>query len=231
LAPGWRCLDVGAGGGSIARWLSEQVSPTGHVLATDLNTDALESLAGPSLTVERHDIARDPLPEAAFDLIHTRLVLIHLPEREEVLARLFTALHPDGWLVAEEFDARSMLPDASINPAETETPLLLAIQQALRSHGADPQFGRRIVGLLRQLDFRDVDAEGRILFFQGGSAGASLHRRNAALLRDEIIGSGAMTAGDLDREVARLDDPDFMVPSPIMWTVWGRKPRVEEATQ
>ena len=35
LAPGWRCLEVGAGGGSIARWLGQRVGPTGRVIATD----------------------------------------------------------------------------------------------------------------------------------------------------------------------------------------------------
>ena len=25
LRPGWRCLEIGAGGGSVARWLADQV--------------------------------------------------------------------------------------------------------------------------------------------------------------------------------------------------------------
>jgi len=34
---GWSCWEVGAGGGSIARWLAERVGSTGSVLATDLD--------------------------------------------------------------------------------------------------------------------------------------------------------------------------------------------------
>ena len=36
LGSGWRCLEVGGGGGSVARWLSEQVGIAGYVLATDI---------------------------------------------------------------------------------------------------------------------------------------------------------------------------------------------------
>lgn len=215
---------MGAGGGSIARWLSEQVGPTGYVLATDLNTDYLERIRAPNLEVLRHNIVTDPLPEGAFDLAHTRLVLVHVPERHEVLQRLIAALKPGGWLVTEEFDALSMLPDASVNPAETETPLVLAIQEVLAAHGADTRYGRLVLGRFRALGLEEVGAEGRVLVWQGGSVGAGIHRTNANRLRGEIISSGLMTDAEFERETARLDDPDFMVPSPVMWTTWGRRP-------
>lgn len=225
VAPGWRCLDVGAGGGSIARWLSDQVGPTGHVLATDLNIDNLVQVRAPNLEVLRHDIVNDALPDGEFDLIHTRLVLVHVPERDQVLQRLISALRPGGWLVTEEFDARSMLPDASVNPAETETPIILSIQAVLLKHGADTRYGRLLPGRLRSLGMRDVGAEGRVLVWQGGSTGAGIHRTNAQHMRSEIIASGLMPEEEFERELARLDDPGFMVPSPIMWTVWGRRPQ------
>jgi ubiquinone/menaquinone biosynthesis C-methylase UbiE len=45
VAAGWRCIDVGAGGGSIAQRLAERVGPTGSVLAVDLDLRLLEPLA------------------------------------------------------------------------------------------------------------------------------------------------------------------------------------------
>src|SRR5215203_1459158 len=66
LTEGWQCLEVGAGGGSIALWLSEGVGPRGHVLATDLDTRALEQIARPNLEVMRHDVVRDELDEQRF---------------------------------------------------------------------------------------------------------------------------------------------------------------------
>src|ERR687887_1034052 len=41
---GWRCLEVGAGRGSIARWLAQRVGPSGHVVALDLDTTLLDWL-------------------------------------------------------------------------------------------------------------------------------------------------------------------------------------------
>ena len=66
LALGWHCLEVGGGGGSIARWLSERVGPAGRVLVTDIDTRFLEPVNLPNLEVLRHDITRDPLPDGAF---------------------------------------------------------------------------------------------------------------------------------------------------------------------
>jgi SAM-dependent methyltransferase len=74
------------------------------VLATDLDTRFLESLADPTIEVRQHDIVRDSLPGPVFDLVHARLILVHLPERELGLANMAGALKPGGWLVCEEFD-------------------------------------------------------------------------------------------------------------------------------
>ena len=110
VGSGWHCLEVGGGGGSIAGWLSERVGPAGHVVVTDVDIRFLEKIKCPNVDVRLHDVTRDPLPERAFDLIHARMVLIHLPARDRVLSRLLRALKPGGWLVCEEFDRTPCLP-------------------------------------------------------------------------------------------------------------------------
>jgi len=52
IASGWRCQEVGGGAGSVARWLSEQVGPAGHVAATDVQAGFLDELG---LTPMEHD--------------------------------------------------------------------------------------------------------------------------------------------------------------------------------
>src|SRR5579863_2257868 len=101
VARGWRCLEVGAGDGTIAKWLVDRVGPTGHVLVTDVDTRFLEPLRGPTLDVCAHDIGSDPMPDAEFDLIHTRLVLMHVRERDAALARMVSSLKVGGWLLVE----------------------------------------------------------------------------------------------------------------------------------
>jgi SAM-dependent methyltransferase len=107
---GWRCLEVGAGGGSIARWLAERVAPTGRVVATDINTRDLDVGRHVELEVRQHDIVNDALEESSFDLVHARLVLEHLPQRDQVFLKLASALRPGGWLVIEDTDYVSGVP-------------------------------------------------------------------------------------------------------------------------
>ena len=96
VGEGWRCLEVGAGGGSVVRHLSERVGPTGRVLATDIEPRFLEPLAElGNVDVARHDVVVDPLPEAEFHLIHARLVLVHIPERLVAIRRGWGLPTPD----------------------------------------------------------------------------------------------------------------------------------------
>src|SRR5688572_17390903 len=70
VGSGWRCLEVGAGAGSITRWLCERVGADGQVVATDIDTRFLEAIDAENLAVLRRDLVADPLPEGGFDLIH-----------------------------------------------------------------------------------------------------------------------------------------------------------------
>ena len=220
---GWRCLEVGGGGGSIATWLCDRVGPGGRVVATDLDTHFLEQIDRDNLEVRRHDLVTEPLPEGPFDLVHVRLVLMHLPGRERVLERLVSALRPGGWLLAEEFDSLSALADAAVNPAEVPLRALRSLQDWLTESGVDLRYGRLLAGRLRAHGLRDVIAEGRVFMWPGRSTGAELTRANLEQLRETIIESGRITTAELERDLARLDDDDFLAPSPIMWSAWGRR--------
>jgi len=224
VGPGWRCLEVGGGGGSIAAWLAARVGPTGHVLATDLDPRFLDESKAPNLEVRRHNIVTESLPEATFDLIHARLVLIHLPEREKVLERLVAALKPGGWLIEEEFDSASLPADSAISPGEIQLKAQTALLQLVEERGIERRWGRLLYGRLRAHGLVEVRAEARLFMWQGGSAGASLMRANFAQLHDPLIASRHISEEELLQDLAALDNPDFMTPSPIMWTACGRRP-------
>ncbi|HEX3140580.1 MAG TPA: methyltransferase domain-containing protein, partial [Rhizobacter sp.] len=207
VAPGWQCLEVAAGGGSIAQWLAGQVGDSGQVLATDLDTRFLESLAAPTLDVRRHDITRDPLPDSAFDLVHARLILVHLPERDLALAKMLRALKPGGWLVCEEFDSLSMPADPVLHPDECALKAQAAMQRVMASRGTDTRYGRNLAARMRAMGLVDIRAEGRMAMWQGGSPGARLFRANFEQLRDELLRTGLLTQTELVDDLARLDDP------------------------
>lgn len=224
-APGWQCLEVAAGGGSIAQWLASQVGASGRVLATDLDTRFLESLADPAIEVRQHDIVRDPLPGPVFDLVHARLILVHLPGRERGMANMAGALKPDGWLVCEEFDSMSMPADPALHPAEWALKAHAAMQRVMAARGANTRYGRDLAARMRALGLVEIRAVARMAMWQGGGAGARLFRANFEQLREELLHTGLLTQAELDDDLARLDDPLTLFPSPVMWTVCGRRPR------
>ncbi len=102
VGPGCCCLDVGAGDGSVARWLADRVGPEGRVVATDLNPRFLGGHELPNLEVRRHNLLEDELEVAHYDLVHCRAVLQHLRDPLRGLRRLFDAVRPGGWLLVEE---------------------------------------------------------------------------------------------------------------------------------
>jgi SAM-dependent methyltransferase len=223
LAPGWRCLEVGAGGGSIARWLGQRVGATGRVVATDVDIRFLSGLRLKNLEVLRHDITRDPVPGPLFDLVHARMVLIHLPERDAVLRKLAGALKRGGWLVCEEFDAISAAPDPAVSPGEILLRAHSAMRRVSSDRRVDGRYGRLLFGRLRGLGLTDLGADGRMSMVQPGSPAATLLRASYELRRSAMIEAGYISEAQFDADLARMETADFMMPSPILWTVWGRR--------
>jgi SAM-dependent methyltransferase len=224
IAPGWDCLEVGGGGGTVARWMAERVAPGGTVLCTDLDPRLIGGATQPNLRIVRHDIVRDAMPDARFDLIHARLVLMHIPERAAVLERLVNALKPNGWLVIEDFDVMSTLPDPAHFPHETELAAVEAMRNYMIGGGVDARFARSLYGRFRGLGLENVSAEGRAFMFDRASGGAELMRVNFEQVGSAVVAAGFISDAQLQADIARLEEENFAMPSPIMWTVTGRRP-------
>lgn len=223
IGPGWRCLEVGAGGGSVAVWLAGRVAPTGRVLATDINPVHIPATDG--LDVLRHDIVHDPLPEASFDLIHARLVLLHLPERRSVLGRLANALRPGGWLQLDEFDigyGPSLLMPGG-RAAEIYGKFLAAKARMFRSAGADGTWGRKVPRAMNDVGLVDITPTIEVQTWRAGSPGTSLLIHHTFHLRDRLVEAG-MTDEELQEVRAVMAHPQFMAASCPIYLVQGRRP-------
>lgn len=229
VSRGWACLEVGGGGGSIACWLADRVGPTGHVLVTDIDTRFLEPLKHSGIEVRRHNIITDPCLEMNFDLVHARLVLMHLPQREQALDRMISTMKPGGWLLVEEYDTASMEPDPVASPGEVFLKSHLAMLKFFDDGGVDRRYGRKLFARLRSHGLTQVSAEAQVFMFRGGSAGASLLKANLEQLRTPMIDRHYITAREFDEDFARLDDPDFMTPSGILWSARGCSERSRDS--
>jgi SAM-dependent methyltransferase len=223
---GWHCLEVAGGGGSIAAWLCDQVGPGGHVLATDLDPRFLEAITAPNLTVQRHNILTDPLPEAAFDLVHARAVLAFLPHPNQVIRTLVAALKPDGWLLLEESDYSSAGPDPSMEPeaaalAQKGWEALLSFAW---SRGYDPALGRRLYHEVCTAGLVDVRAEGHLAMDIGGTTATHFWRVTLEQQQDHLLAAGLLTQAELADYRTLLESPAYRWLSPTAMAVWGRRP-------
>lgn len=222
VRPGWRCWEVGAGGATIPNWLAAQVGSSGHVLATDIRTDVLDAAADDTVEVRRHDIVRDELPEPRFDLIHSRLVLVHLPDPEAVLHRLVVALRPGGVLVVEDTDTDLqplVCPDVRGPDEELANRVKTAFRDLLATTGTDRGFGRRLPRLLRAAGLSRVAASG--FFPLADRAVARLEAATVRQVRDRLASSGAVSAADLDRYLELLDRDALDLTMPPVVSAWG----------
>lgn len=221
VAPGWSCLELGAGAGSVAGWLAERAGPTGRVVAADLDTRHVEPLAGDNLEVRQLDLRTDPLPEAEFDVVHARLLIEHLADRKQILPRMVAALRPGGVLVVEDYDwtGFGFLDDDFDFPAVTD-----AVLGFMADAGFDPHYGRRVTGDLATAGLTGVEGEGRCLVIAGDSPGAAFFRLSFLSLKDAVVGSGRLTPEQAEEAAARISDPAITVMTPTMVAAYGRRP-------
>lgn len=106
IGPGWRCVDVGAGGGDVSVALAEVVGYTGRVYAVDSDPlardEAARAAAAHSQVLAITQAAEDlTLPEPV-DLAFCRFLLLHVLDPAPVLARMAAAVRPGGWVVVQE---------------------------------------------------------------------------------------------------------------------------------
>jgi SAM-dependent methyltransferase len=224
VGPGKRCLEIGAGGGSVAFWLAQRVAPNGRVVATDLETDFLEAEAEgyPALEVLRHDItAHDP--PTGFDLVHARWLVEWLPDKLLALRRMVSALRPGGVLLIEEPDFVTIYGSGD-SPAVRHV-FLEAMRHLESTCPVNCDYGRRAMGDLVAVGLKDVQAEGRCPIVRGGTPlAADFLRLTIEKLREPVLAAGAVTAEEFAQAVAALQDPNVTVVAPMTVAAWGSRP-------
>jgi hypothetical protein len=152
------------------------------------------------------------------------LVLIHLPDREVALRRIIDALKPGGWIVVEECDALTFLPDPAVSPGEVNMRVRQAFVEALTARGVDLHCGRLLAHELRANGLVQIGVEATASLWGGKSSGTRLMRLHFEEMREPMVSSGLISPEEFDADLKRIDQEDFLMPSPMMWTAWGQLP-------
>jgi SAM-dependent methyltransferase len=225
IADGWRCWEAGDRGASVPLWLSERVGPHGRVLASDLDTSALDGTDNPPFEVRRHDLTRDPPPEGEFDLVHARLVLEHLSDPAVALATLVAGLRPGGWLLVERSDPMLQplaCPDETGPRHALANKIRTAVWTAMTSR-TNLSLRRTLSRRLRGAGLTDVAAE--VTFTVGGPAARHMQRTLVTRARPALIAAGSATAEEIDQHLADLNCASLDIAVFPIVSAWGHKPR------
>jgi len=225
VAPGWRCLEVGAGGGSIAEWLCRRVGPSGRVVATDVETRFLEAIKADNLEVRRHDIVANPLEKNGYDLIHSRAVLDHLSERDAVVTRLAAALRPVCWLAVEAGDFSTVRATMEGDDARFFDAAVAAILEVSTAAGVDHYYGRRLGTVFRRAGLVEPSVTGQVSEWDCGHPLAELFRLTFRRIRDRVIAAGSLTGQQFERLFELMESPGFSALGDIAYFACGRRAR------
>ncbi|MER6461824.1 methyltransferase [Streptomyces sp. NPDC001228] len=224
LAPGWSCWEVGAGGTSVVSWLAEKVGPAGRVVATDIDTSLLATAAHAPVEVRTHDVGTEEPPGEGFDLVHARLVLVHVPDREHALRSMIKALRPGGLLLIEDADP-ALQPLTCPYEYGPEQRLANRLRQGFRGllaeRGADLSYGRKLPHLLREAGLHQVEADA--YFPVASPACTALESATVRQIRDRLVAAGLATDEEIDQHLANVAAGTMDLVTAPMISAWGRK--------
>lgn len=222
VGPGWRCWEVGAGGPSVPAWLAGRVGDGGRVLATDID---VSWLGDAPVDVRQHDIVRDEPPEGPFDLVHARLVLVHLADRDAALRTMVESLRPGGVLLIEDADP-ALQPLACPDERGPDERLANSVRRGFRTllaeRGADLAYGRTLPRLLRGAGLADVRADA----FSPISAPACGVLETATILqvRDRLIAGGHASGEEIEHLLTAIAEGAVDLTLAPLISAWGRVP-------
>lgn len=198
IRAGARCLEMGAGAGSMAAWLGKHVGDAGEVVAVDLDTSFLRSsLAEASNVRWVEGEARQVLRGSAFDLIHARYVLVHNSDWEALLDAALDALEPGGVIALEEpdFTVARAAAGADAGPFDRVNAAICAM---FRTAAREPSLGIRLPGELARRGLRVERVENDAPLCRGRDPVAAMMAASTEQLRGKYVATGLVTEVDIE---------------------------------
>jgi SAM-dependent methyltransferase len=220
VRPDWRCLEIGAGTGGIARTLAK-LCPDGEIIATDLDTRNLGAISKAGVRVLRHDVTTDAFPDGSFDLIVARWVFMHLPRRGETLRRVVRWLKPGGCLLIED--------GADFAMRSSPNPLFRKVTEAVKGTlseiaGTDTDWARTFPKPLARVGLERLAIDVDVPLTAHRTAMTEFLVASVLRIAEPLVASGRLTE-------AELADWHTMITSDQFWDLglanvaaWGYRP-------
>ena len=205
IQPGFNCLEIGAGAGSIAYWLADKIGSNGTVTAVDINPRFLSPQA--KIKVIKGDLAELELPQNSYDLVHGRFVFLHIPNYWQALLNVVKALKPNGTIILEEPDfSVSRLAAGKEQDVNSVKQVYDAIHQMYRAKNINPFFGLIVPSLFQQAGLEQIKVHTYVPLASGENI-TKVMQLSVQHLSETLVNTGAATNHDIERFIELSDDP------------------------
>jgi ubiquinone/menaquinone biosynthesis C-methylase UbiE len=233
LSEGARVLEIGCGPRGCLDLLSARVGSSGSVVGVETSDQAV-ALAR-ELVAERGlgnvevlcgDARSTGLSNGSFDLVTARLVLVNVPNPEQIVREAVALVRPGGSVAFHEVDWAAMICDPPSQAWSSLVDLLVAYTQR---NGMDLFIGRRLPRMLRDAGLIDIRVKPILHVHPSGDPRRTLLIDFAANLRDRLLAQALIAEPalvDLTETLRQhIHNPDTLVVIGPYFQVWGRKPR------
>ena len=229
LGRGMKCLDVGCGGGHVARLMAGIVGPQGRVIGTDKDGEILalarkDAEAANVANVEFQQMdACFSLCRDEFDLVYARFLLSHLSLPENCLAAMVEACRPGGIILIEDTDFSGSFCYPTCAAYERYKELY---QKVVQQKGGDSDIGPKLPAMFRRAAIQAVElnviqpahihGEGKLM------APITMSRISAA-----VTAEGLATEDEVQQILTELNeaavDGETVMSLPRIFQVWGKR--------
>ena len=222
ICEGWTCLIVGGGRAAMARWISSRIGPSGRVVVADADM-SLDSAKPSEFETRPDDIRTGPVDGDAYDVAHSRHLLMAMKEPQPALEHMVASLRPGGWLVVEEGDFDEPAVVTREHPAAGAFERVWHAMTVFLSGSMDVRYGTRLPRIGSCLGLDDFRVESTRTYSPGGEPGPMAMKLAMDMFRDQLLASTAHWEDDLVLATAALEDPSFVCGTPMSYAVFGRK--------
>jgi len=232
IARGAQVVEIGCGPHGCLDLLSTRVGPAGRVVGVERNAEAA-ALARKLISqrnlgnveVLEGDARSTGLPRASFDVATSRLVLVNVPQPEQIVAEAAALVRPGGWVAFHEADYVSHVCDP---PSAAWSTLVQLLQTYSARNGIDPLIGRTLPRLLREAGLIDIHVNPLVHVYPPGHGRRNLLLDFSENLSERLVAEGLASESELTGLKADLSrhlaDPNTLVVSHLYFQAWGRKP-------
>lgn len=232
IGTGDRVVDIGCGPQGCLDLLAARVGSTGTVVGVERSADAValaqamvsENGLG-NVEVIEGDARATGLPRATFDVATARLVLVNVPQPEEIVREAVALVKPGGRVAFHEADYVAHVCDPQLDEWTRAVELLDAYS---RANAIDLYIGRKTPRLLRAAGLVDVQVNPIVHIYPPGYQRRSILADFVENLRDRLVEGGFVEHDELTSITQKITDhvadPNTTVVSHLFIQAWGHKP-------